>query len=96
MTLNNILLQGDKLYLKAMNSHLTCLPPGVVYLSVSDLPKLVTVSCFENELIFDICCPTEQNIDLPIGADSIELPIVVSNAQQLNAKNNYCTAHCGR
>ena len=55
-----------------MNSHLIRLPLGVVYLSVSDLPKLVTVSCFENEFIFDICCPTEQNIDLPIGADSID------------------------
>ena len=64
------------------------LPPGWVYLSVSDLPKLFTVSCFEGEFIFDICCPTEQNSDLPIGADSIELPIVVSNTQQFNATNN--------
>ena len=87
-TLNNILLQGNKLYLKAKNSHLICLPPGVVYLSMSDLPKLVTVSCFENEFIFNICCPTEQNSHLPIGADSIELPIVVSNTQQFNATSN--------
>ena len=55
---------------------------------VSDLAKLVTVSCFEKEFIFDICCPTEQNSDLPIGADSIEQPIVVSNTQQFNATNN--------
>ena len=88
MTLNNILLQGNKLYLKAKSSLLIRLPPGVVYLSVSDLPQLVTVSCFENELIFDICCPTEQNSELPIGADSTELPIVVSNTQQFNATNN--------
>ena len=47
-----------------------------------------TVSCFENEFIFDIYCPTEQNSDLPIGADSIELPIVVSFTQQFNATNN--------
>ena len=76
------------MYLKAKNSHLIRLPAGVVYLSASDLPKLVTVSCFESEIIFDICCPTEQNSDLPIGADSIELPIVVSNIQQFNATNN--------
>ena len=76
------------MYLKAKNSHLIRLPPDVAYLSVSDLPKLVTVSCFENEFIFDICCPTEQHSDLPIGADSIELPIVVSNTQQFNATNN--------
>ena len=89
MTLNNVLLQGDKLYLKAMNSHLIRLPPGIVYLSVSDLPKLVTVSCFLNEFIFDICCPTEQNIDLPIGADNIDnTSDNISNTQQLNATNN--------
>ena len=76
------------MYLKAKTSHLIRLPPGVVYLSVSDLPKLVTVSCFENEFIFDIYCRTEQNSDLPIGVDTIELPIVVSNTQQFNATNN--------
>ena len=76
------------MYSKAKTSHLIRLPPGVVYLSVSDLPKLVTASCFENEFIFDIYCPTEQNSDLPIGADTIELPIVVSNTQQFNATNN--------
>ncbi len=40
-TLNNILVQGDKMYLKVMNNHLIDLPPGVVHLSVKDLPKLV-------------------------------------------------------
>ena len=76
------------MYLKAKNSHLIRLPLGGVYFSASDLPKLFTVSCFENEFIFDIYCPTEQNSDLPIGADSIELPIVVSFTQQFNATNN--------
>ena len=80
-TLNSILLQGDKLYLKAVNNHLIHLPPGVVYLSVKDLPKLVIVSCFENEFNFDISCQTEQNIDLPTGAHSIELPVVVSETE---------------
>ena len=80
-TLNSILLQGDKLYLKAVNNHLIHLPPGVVYLSVKDLPKLVIVSCFENEFNFDISCQTEQNIDLPTGAHSIELPVVESGTE---------------
>ena len=88
MTLNTILLQGDKLYLKAMNNHLIHLPPGVIYLFVSDLPKLVIVSCFENELNFDICCQTEQNIDLPVGVDSIELPVVVSDPEQSIVTSN--------
>ena len=76
------------MYLKAKNSHLIRLPPGVVYLSISDLPKFCIVSCFESEFIFNICCPTEQNSDLPIGADCIELPTVVNNTQQFNATNN--------
>ena len=80
-TLNSILLQGDKLYLKAVNNHLIRLPPGVVYLSVKDLPKLVIVSCFENEFNFDTSCQTEQNIDLPTGAHSIELPVVESGTE---------------
>ena len=79
-TLNSILLQGDKMYLKAMNNHLIHLPPGVIYLSVRDLPKVVIVSCYENEFNFDICCRSEQNIDLPTGAD-IEPPILVSDIQ---------------
>ena len=87
-TLNSILLQGDKLYLKAINSHSIRLPPGIIYLSVSDLPKLVIVSYFENEFIFDICCPTEQNIDMSFGSDSIELAGVVSDNEQSIVTNN--------
>ena len=64
-----------------MNNHLIHLPPGVVYLSVKDVPKLVIVSCFENEFNFDISCQTEQNIDLPTGAHSIELPVVESGTE---------------
>ena len=30
----------------------------------------------------------KQNSDLPIGADRIEIPIVVSKTQQFNATNN--------
>ena len=81
-TLNNILVQGDKMYLKVMNNHLIDLPPGVVHLSVKDLPKLVIVSCFENEFNFDICCQSVENPDLHIEAQSIfEPPIVVSNVE---------------
>ena len=81
-TLNNILVQGDKMYLKVMNNHLIDLPPGVVHLSVKDLPKLVIVSRFENEFNFDICCQSVENPDLHIEAQSIfEPPIVVSNVE---------------
>ena len=42
---------------------------------------LVIVSCFENEFNFDICCRSEQNIDLPTDPHSIEQSTVVSDAE---------------
>ena len=82
-TLNSILLQGDKLYLKAINSHFIRLPPGIVYLSLRDLPKLVIVSYFENEFIFDICCPTEQILICLLDQTALnhQLWFVILNSQ---------------
>ena len=88
-TLNCILLQGDKLYLKAVNNGLINLAPGVEFLSVEDLPKVVSISCFEHQFSFDICCQSEQrihtiateiqSIDLPIEAQNIDLPVEAQN-----------------
>ena len=84
-TLNRILLQGDKLYLKAVNNGLINLAPGVEFLSVEDLPKVVSISCFEHQFSFYFCCQSEQcihtiateiqSIDLPIEAQNIDLPV---------------------
>ena len=88
-TLNRILLQGDKLYLKAVNNGLINLAPGVEFLSVEDLAKVVSISCFEHQFSFDICCQSEQrihtiateiqSIDLPIEAQNIDLPVGAQN-----------------
>ena len=37
-------LQGDKMYLQALNDGFVVLEPGVGFLSVDNLPKLVSVS----------------------------------------------------
>jgi hypothetical protein len=42
--INNVLLQGDKMYLQALNDGFVVLEPGVELLSIDNLPKLVSVS----------------------------------------------------
>ena len=44
--INNVLLQGDKMYLQALNDGFVVLEPGVEFLSVDNLPKIVSVSSF--------------------------------------------------
>lgn len=41
----NVLLQGDKMYLNAVNNSLIVIDPGVEFLSVHNSPKVVSVSC---------------------------------------------------
>ena len=49
-TFNNVLSQGDKLYLKALNNDLIDLDPGVEFLSVSNCQKFlvfhILLACF--------------------------------------------------
>jgi hypothetical protein len=42
--INNVISQGDKMYLQALNDGFVVLEPGVEFLSVDNLPKLVSVS----------------------------------------------------
>ena len=44
-TFNNVLLQGDTMYLKALNSGLVVLDQRVEFLFVDNLPNVVGVSC---------------------------------------------------
>ena len=43
-TFNNVLIQGDKMYLRALNNGLLDLDPGVEFLSIANLPTIVTVN----------------------------------------------------
>ena len=54
ITFNNVLLQGDRLYLKALNTGLLELDPCVDFLSVEDLPKVISVSILTNDFLFEI------------------------------------------
>ena len=83
-TFNNVLiLQGDKMYLRALNSGLIVLEPSTEFLSVDNLPKVVGVSCCRNMFSYEIdlmsqTSSAQSNINLPIVVESnIDLPIVV-------------------
>ena len=53
--INNVLLQGDKMYLQALNDGFVVLEPGVEFLSVDNLPKLVSVSsCIQTCFLQDM------------------------------------------
>ena len=53
--INNVLLQGDKMYLQALNDGFVVLEPGVEFLSVYNLPKHVSVSsCIQTCFLQDM------------------------------------------
>ena len=57
-TLNNILLQGDSMYLEALKSGLIVPDPGVDPLSINNLPTAVHVTCDTNiidNFSYEIC-----------------------------------------
>jgi hypothetical protein len=54
-TLNNVLLQGDKTYLQALDSGFVVLEPGAEFMSVDNLPKVVSVSCCTDMFSYEIC-----------------------------------------
>ena len=93
-TFNIVLLQGDKMYLKALNNGLIDLVPGVKFLSVDNLPKVVSDSCctYTSMLSYDIVEPLSmvntpaESIQVePIEAKSMnDLLIVV---EPIEAKN---------
>lgn len=82
MTMNNILMQGDKMYLNALSSGFVVPAPHREFLSVDDLPKVVRVSCGRNMFSYQICqtvqatqtspkivtnTDTENNSNLPVA-----------------------------
>jgi hypothetical protein len=80
-TLNNVLLQGDKMYLQALDNGFVVLEPGVEFLSVDNLPKVVSVSSCTNMFFYEICDSVidTSNISVdPFDAQiNVELPMVV-------------------
>ena len=108
-TLDNVLLQGDKMYLKALNSGLIVLDPGVDFLSVDNLPKVVSVPCCSNIFSHEIELPMDiagENINnLPIVVEPFEaknitqlskytdLPMMVENTELPGGGRKHCTSN---
>ena len=83
-TLNNVLLQGDKMYLNALNNGLLVLYPGVEFLSIDNLPTVVNVASNGNGLTFEICqsanLKTHEQTPLPVMAtlEAVEAQTIIS------------------
>ena len=86
-TFSNVLLQGDKMYLQALNDGFVVLEPGVEFLSVDNLPKLVSVSCCTNMFSYQICdsvIDTSINIPPVVHAKTTTTPVNPFDAQNIN------------
>ena len=90
-TFNNVLIQGDKMYLRALNNGLLVLDPGVEFLSIANLPTIVAVnsnSCVEvaqnmNNLPVKVAQNT-NNLPVEVAQNMNNLPVVVEVDQNTN------------
>ena len=62
-TIDNILVQGDYLYVKALNNGLFGINPEIELTSIDNLPRFVEVSCKMNILSFELIDTTVNNIN---------------------------------
>ena len=80
-TFNNVLIQGDKMYLRALNNGLLVLDPGVEFLSIDNLPTIVTV----NNSCTNTCSKMTNsgiNLGVEVAHNINNLPVEV--AQNIN------------
>ena len=89
-TFSNVLLQGDKMYLQALNDGFVVLEPGVEFLSVDNLPKLVSVSCCTNMFSYQICDSVIDTSNIPpvVHAKTTTTPVNPFDAQNINDTMN--------
>ena len=85
VTFKNALLQGDKMFLNALNSGFIILDPGVEFLSVENLPTVVNVACKNlfNDFSYEICRTPAQakTTSPPMRVIDTDLPIVVESVE---------------
>ena len=85
-TLNNVLLQGDKMYLQALDNGFVVLEPDVEFLSVDiNLPKVVSVSCCTNMFSYEIC---DSVIDTSIIPPVVHANTTTTHVDSFDAQNN--------
>ena len=69
-TLNNVLLQGDSMYLEALNNGLIVPDPGVDLLSINNLPSVVYVTCctdITDNFSYELCQSAMDTFVDPTG-----------------------------
>ncbi len=75
ITFKNALLQGDKMFLNALDSDFIIPDPGIEFLSVENLPTVVKVACCTNllnDFSYEIC-------QTPVQAKTTASPVMVTN-----------------
>ena len=65
-TFNNVLLQGDTMHLRALDHGLIVLDPRIEFLSIDNLPTVVSISCGKNMFSYEIC----RSVTSPIHANT--------------------------
>ena len=75
-TFNNVLLQGDTLHLKALDHGLIVLDPRIEFLSIDNLPTVVSISCGKNMFSYEIC----RSVTSPIHANTATSPVMATNS----------------
>ncbi len=83
-TLNNVLMQGDKMYLKVLDNGLFNLAPGVEFLSIGNLPTVVNVTYAKNMFSYEICRPVISTKPTSVIATKSTLPVVVQSTKAQN------------
>ena len=86
-TLDNVLLQGDKMYLHALDNDFFYLESGVELLSVDNLPNVVSISSCTSMfslICYEICGSMidTSNINVPVTTAVLE-PIEAQNQNDL-------------
>ncbi len=86
VTFKNALLQGDKMFLNALDSGFIILDPGVEFLSVENLPTVVNVAACRNlfnDFSYEICqTPVQAKTTAsPVSVIDTDLPIVVESVE---------------
>ena len=87
---DHVLSQGDQMYLKALNEGLIVLEQGVEFLSIDNLPKVVSVSGCSSMFSYDITDTVNlQPVRLlvVVAQNNNDLPIVVEPSEARNNDN---------
>ena len=75
-TFNNVLLQGDTMHSKALDHGLIVLDPRIEFLSIDNLPTVVSIPCGKNMFSYEIC----RSVTSPIHANTATSPVMPTNS----------------